>query len=99
MVEKTKAQLLIEEKARKEEENNKKENTIKGIISEVDKISKSYDARVFEIAIGRWKLSKQENRKAQEELRDAERKLQEVRRKYGLKSSPIQQLNPVEKKE
>ena len=80
---KTNADILREEKRQREIEKKKKEVLIYKIMDEISAIGKSYDERVFELAVGRWKNNKTEKRSAEKKIAEAQETLEEVKRRYG----------------
>lgn len=80
---KTKKQLQEEERKKKADEKRAYDLRIRGIMDSLDKLGKSFDAKEFEIAVGRWKTAKQEKRAAEKAIADAEAKLAETKRRYG----------------
>jgi len=82
-IEKTKADILREEKKARELEKQKREKLVHEIMDKISALGKSYEARVFEVAVGRWKNQKTERRSAEREIAEAQRKLEEVKRRYA----------------
>lgn len=80
---KTKKQLMEEQKLQAQQERKLYEIRIKNILSELDKLSKDYPIKDFEIAVGRWKTDKQQRRAAEKAIADAEARLAETKRRYG----------------
>ncbi|MFW9872098.1 MAG: hypothetical protein ACFFG0_03275 [Candidatus Thorarchaeota archaeon] len=81
--EKSKADILREEKKARELEKQKREKLIHEIMDKISSLGKSYEERVFEVAVGRWKMQKTERRSAEREIAEAQRKLEEVKRRYS----------------
>ena len=82
-IEKTKADILREEKRIRELEKQKRERVVHEIMDKISALGKSYEERVFEVAVGRWKNQKTERRSAEREIAEAQRKLEEVKRRYA----------------
>jgi len=82
-IEKTKADILREEKKAKELERQKREKIIHEIMDEISFLGESYEDRVFEVAVGRWKMQKTARRSAEREIAEAQRRLEEVKRRYA----------------
>lgn len=81
--EKSKADILREERKAKEIERQKREKVVHEIMDKISALGKSYEERVFEVAVGRWKMQKTERRSAEREIAEAQRKLEEVKRRYA----------------
>jgi hypothetical protein len=74
-----------EYKRKKQEMKKNKELLIVEMIQKIDTLSQQYNSPLFETAVGRWKLGKQQKRSAEKEIKEAEAKLNEVKRKFGVK--------------
>lgn len=60
------------------------ESTIQVMLAEITHIGSSFhNDKLFEIAVGRWKTSKQQTRAAQKDIAEAEQRLADVKRRYG----------------
>jgi len=73
----------LQEMNKKRIEKKAFEEKVAGILSEITTLSKPYDAKTFEVALGRWKALKSAQRRADKEIAQAEARLQEVKKRYN----------------